>query len=99
MEPVSLTAKQRRYLKGLAHPLKPLMQMGKDGPSPAFLKELDEQVGAHELIKVRILNNCEAERADIIQAIEDHGIAVVGRIGHVLTVFRQKEEDSLVSLP
>jgi len=99
MEQIDLTPGQRRHLKRLAHHLKPLLQMGKDGPSAAFLKQLQEQVEAHELIKVRILNNCEHTREEITNGFKSAGIAMVQKVGHVYTVFQQKEEGSQVIFP
>ena len=99
MEPVSLTSAQRRYLKQLSHHLKPLLQMGKEGASPKFLRELDDQISIHELIKVRILDNCMAEKEEILAGFAGLGVTFVQKVGHVYTVFRQKEEDSALELP
>lgn len=94
-----LTPTQRRYLKRLAHALKPLLQIGKEGPSQAFMAQLQEQIGVHELIKVRVLNNCEFSRSDIEAAIRAAEIAIVQKVGHVFTLFKQREKDSQLSLP
>ncbi len=99
MKAIELTPAQRRYLKSLAHPLKPLLQIGKIGPSEKFIKELTEQLAAHELIKVRVLGNCLSDSSEIENAVRSAGVTVVQKIGHVYTFFRQREEDSQVSLP
>ena len=99
MEAQVLTSAQRRYLKSLAHHLKALLQVGKDGTSAAFLAQLLEQVQAHELIKLRILKNCTAEDTKMREDIESSGVTVVGRVGNVYTVFKQREEGSQVELP
>jgi len=94
-----LNSKQRRYLKQLSHPLKPLMQMGKDGASPKFIMELKEQLDHHELLKVRVLNNCDWEKSAIVEALAEAEITLVQRIGHVITVFQLKDEDPEIILP
>ena len=99
MTALELTPTQRRYLKQHAHALKPLMQMGKEGPSKSFIVALLEQLAAHELIKVRILNNCLAEPGEIGAALAAAEITLVQKVGHVLTVFKQKPEDSWFRLP
>ena len=99
MSAMELTSAQRRYLKQLAHPLKPLLQMGKEGPSAQFMRNMIEHLDNHELIKVRILNNCMATREDITAAFENAEVTVVQKVGHNYTVFKQKEEDSQLSLP
>src|SRR5258705_3598787 len=49
-----LTAKQKQFLKGLAHPLSPVVRIGKAGLTPAVINEAKRSLDAHELIKVRI---------------------------------------------
>jgi len=98
-EPLTLNPAQRRYLKQLSHHLKPLLQLGKEGVSSAFLGQLDEQIGAHELIKIRVLGNCLSEPAEISTGFGSIGVTIVQKVGHIYTVFRQKEEGSQLSLP
>jgi RNA-binding protein len=93
-----LSNKQRKQLKALSHPLKPLCQIGKEGLSDAFGKELLAQLEMHELIKVRILNNCLWDKKDIERGLEDLGITVVQKVGHVLTVYKTSTEHQRISL-
>ena len=94
-----LNPTQRRYLKQLAHPLKPLLQIGKEGCSQAFLAQLLEQLGVHELIKIRILNNCMASPEAIREALIQADIALVQKVGHVLTVYKKNEENPKIPMP
>src|SRR5690606_8712572 len=48
--PMSLTAKQKQYLKGLAHGLEPVVQVGSKGISDGLIVQIREQLVAHELI-------------------------------------------------
>lgn len=99
MESKALTSGQRRFLKQQAHHLKPIMQMGKVGPTDAFARELDEQLKAHELVKVRILNNCLSGTDEIKALFEGIGALVIQKVGNIYTVFKQKAEDSWFKLP
>ena len=54
MRPMQLSEKQRRHLKGLAHPLKPVILMGNAGLSEAVVAETIRALNDHELIKVRL---------------------------------------------
>jgi len=45
-----LTPKQRQFLKGLAHPLAPVVRVGKGAVSEAVIKETKNSLEAHELI-------------------------------------------------
>jgi len=51
---IVLTPAQNRFLRGVAHDLKALLQIGGKGVTPAFLAELDEVLERHELIKVKV---------------------------------------------
>lgn len=99
MSSLKLTSAQRRYLKQHAHHLKPLLQMGKDGASPAFGQALDEQLGAHELVKFKILANCLASSDEIQGMLTSIKATLVQKVGHIYTAFKQRPEDSWFSLP
>src|SRR5690606_18363500 len=51
---VALTAAQTRFLRGQAHGLKALMQVGGKGLTPALVAELDQVLERHELVKVKV---------------------------------------------
>ncbi|MCH2294321.1 MAG: YhbY family RNA-binding protein, partial [SAR324 cluster bacterium] len=50
-----MTGKQKRYLRSLAHSLKPVVQIGKQGLSRETLVQIEKQLDDHELIKGRVL--------------------------------------------
>ena len=95
---ISLNPKQRRFLKQHAHHLKPVMQVGKEGPSSGFLSAVDEQLEIHELLKIKVLKSCLDSESDIRCALESKGAAVVQKVGNIFTIFRQRSEDSGFSL-
>ena len=47
---------QKKYLKGLAHGMKPLVFVGQKGLSPAVIKAVDESLKKHELIKLKFID-------------------------------------------
>ena len=47
-----LTGKQKSYLKGLAHTMQPIIQVGKNGVNDALIKTVYDALEARELIKV-----------------------------------------------
>ena len=53
-----MTGKQKRYLRALAHPLKPVVNLGKQGLSQETRREIEVQLLDHELIKLKVLDNC-----------------------------------------
>ena len=92
---------QRRYLRGLAHGLKPTVQVGKAGLSAAVLAAVDAALDTHELIKVRLAGD-KAEKTEMVAALESKlGCSEVSLVGHVLTAYRQQPdvEKRKVALP
>ena len=51
---MNLSTKQKQHLKGLAHPLKPVVMLGNNGLTEGVLAEIDQALTHHELIKVKI---------------------------------------------
>ena len=86
-----LTGTQKKYLRGLAHHQKPIVQLGKNGLTDAVLQSIDEALDVHELIKVR-LGNAEGKK-EIAQEIADRtDSARVGLVGHVVTLYRRQPD-------
>lgn len=95
-----LSNSQRRYLRGLAHPLHPLVMIGDKGLTPAVLKELESTLLTHELVKVRIsAPDRETRDSWAGQMVEETGAEVVQRIGHVLTLYRPHPDQPQLALP
>ena len=89
---MTLDGYQRRHLRSLAHHLKPVVQVGKAGLSPAVLAAIDEALEAHELIKVRLVGD-KADKREMISTLEGElHCADVGLVGHVATLYREHPE-------
>lgn len=98
--PIQLTGKQRRYLRALAHPLKPVVQTGHAGLTPQVLSAIDAALATHELIKVKIGGEDEVSARDLVPQVEAAtGSAVAQVIGRVLVVYRPRAEDPRIVLP
>jgi RNA-binding protein len=97
---MQLTEKQRRHLKGLAHPLKPVVLMGNAGLTDAVVAETSRALADHELIKVRLPGAERQERDAALQALADRTTStLVTRIGHVAVLFKPREKLSRIVLP
>lgn len=84
-----LNSKQRQYLKGLAHRLEPVLQIGGAGLSPALLKELDQALTHHELLKLRLPALERVQRMDMAHSVAQEMRAdVVQSVGRVLILYR-----------
>lgn len=96
---MKLTNKQKQYLKGLAHSLKPVVQLGGNGLTEGVMVEIDNALSHHELIKVKVPSDDREEKSLIMDAIvrESQGIKLQV-IGHVLVLYRQSDEQK-ISIP
>lgn len=97
---MALTATQRRYLKSLAHPLKPVVMVGAKGLTDAVIRELQVAFESHELLKLRLSGVEREEKAALAaQLVEAAGAELVQSIGHVLTLYRLHPEKPQIALP
>lgn len=97
---MSLSASQKRYLRGFAHDLKPVILVGQKGVTPALLKELDGALEHHELVKVKLADDDRESRAESIELIRaSSGAEVVQTIGKVASFYRRNPDKSQFSLP
>jgi RNA-binding protein len=94
---------QRKFLRGLAHRLKPIVFIGQNGLTGAIVKTTDEALNKHELIKVKFNAYKEkVEKKEIIAEIENRTSAqLVGLIGHTAIFYRENSdpEKQKITLP
>ena len=97
---MTLTAKQRQYLKGLAHPLAPVVRVGKGRLTASIIAETKRSLEAHELIKVRIESDDASERHEIAARLAaETGAELAGTIGKLAILYRAREEKPKIRLP
>jgi len=97
---LALTPAQNRFLRGQAHGLKALMQVGGKGVTPALLAELDQLLERHELVKVKVGAEDREVRDHLIGELAGQtGAALVQRIGHTATLYRPSREKPTIILP
>lgn len=93
---ITLSTKQKQYLKGLAHHLSPVVMLGGNCLTEGVLAEIDLSLTHHELIKVKISGSDRETKQLIINAIvRETGAAEVQTIGHVLVLYRPSEENKI----
>ena len=95
-----ITGKQRSYLKGLAHNIEPIFQIGKNGITDNFIKQVDEALEARELIKIKVLNNSLLDPKDTANELaKETGAEFVQSIGHKFVLYRESVENKKIQLP
>ena len=93
---MTLSNKQKQYLKGLAHTLKPVVQLGNNGLTEGVLAEIDGAIKHHELIKVKVPTDDKEEKALIMDAIvRETGAFKLQAVGHVLVLFKPSDEKKI----
>ncbi len=98
--PTALTSAQIRFLRGQAHGLKAMLQVGGKGLTPAVIAEIDGALEIHELIKVKIgAEDREARDTMIGELADKAGASLVQRIGHVAVLYRQSKDKRQIVLP
>ena len=94
---------QRKYLRGLAHSLKPVVLIGQKGLTAEVLRSAKQALERHELIKVKFHDFKEKEqKAELTELLEQEtGSEIVGVIGHTTVFYRPQSdpEKRKISLP
>lgn len=88
----ALTGAARTYLRGLAHHLKPVAFLGKQGITDSFLASVNEALDSHELIKLKF-NSFKEERKTLASDIERLTRSeLVGMVGNVAIYYREQHD-------
>jgi RNA-binding protein len=80
---------QRDFLRKLAHPLSPVVYVGKEGLSDTLVGAIGKAIAARELIKVKFNDHKDKKREIMEQVVERTGAELVGIVGHVATLYRE----------
>ena len=95
-----MTGKQKSYLRGLAHELKPVFQIGKDGINDNMLTDIRSYLNKHELMKVSILQNATVELDEVEEIFSSCGFEVIQIIGRTVVLYmHSKNAKNPIILP
>jgi RNA-binding protein len=80
----------RRALRGHGHAMSAIVQIGKSGVTEAVLKQVQQALADHELIKVKIGGECPVDRYEVADRLGgESGINVVQMVGRVLLLYKR----------
>lgn len=97
---MTLTSKQRAYLKGLASTLDPIFQIGKASLTPEVTNAVEESFNTRELIKIAVLKNCIDDPRAIAEALADRTHSVVVQvIGKKIILYKKDKKNPKIVLP
>jgi len=97
---MTLSEKQKKHLRGLAHARKPIVMIGQHGLTPGVVQELDSALTSHELVKVSArVGDREARDAILTELAKQCTAELVQRIGNVAVFYRPKKDQPRIVLP
>ena len=88
-----LTSAQRAKLKGLANSLEPVVMIGKNGITDTVIREAENCLKAHELIKGKVLETALMSSREAVQTLaEETGAEPVQAIGSRFVLYKENKE-------
>ena len=90
----ALKGYQKKFLKGRAHGLKPVVFIGQKGLTATLLESIQEALERHELIKVKFVEfKDRQQKVNTAEAVvAEVGCQLVGMIGHMAIFYRQQAD-------
>lgn len=90
----ALKGYQKKFLKGLAHGLKPVVFIGQKGLTANLIESIHEALGTHELIKVKFVEfRDRQQKVSTAEAVAaEVGCQQVGMIGHIVIFYRRQTD-------
>lgn len=84
------SSKLRRSLRGHGHALSALVHVGKGGLSPAVLKQVEQTLADHELVKMKVDADSPDDRFAVAELLAARpGVNIVQIIGHTILIYKR----------
>ncbi|MBI5062963.1 MAG: YhbY family RNA-binding protein [Desulfatitalea sp.] len=85
---------QRKYLRALAHGLKPVLLIGQRGVTPMVAQELAQALDRHELVKIKFIEcKVKSDKQRMAEELKDAvGAHLIGMVGHTAIFFRSNPD-------
>ena len=97
---MTLTSKQRAYLKSLASELEPVFQIGKATVTPEIIEAISETFNTHELVKITVLKNCTEDVTNAANKVSERTRSeLVQVIGRKFVLYKPFKDEPKIILP
>ncbi len=100
---ITLTGKQKKYLRGLAHHLDPVVFVGREGLSETVVQSVADTLKTRELIKIKLGQNCAVPKKEAAATLAKlTKTALVQLIGKTIILFQPNKDlksDERITLP
>ena len=85
-----MTSKERANFRSMANTIQPILQIGKNGISDNFIKQVDDALEARELIKITLLETAGETAKDLANEIaKSVNAEVIQVIGSKFVLYRK----------
>ena len=81
-----------RHLKALAQKLEPILNVGKNRLSPAFMQSVNEALDRRELIKIKFAEFKDQKKELARELSEQTQSQVIMQVGHVVVLYRENPD-------
>ncbi|WP_044407634.1 ribosome assembly RNA-binding protein YhbY [Thiomicrospira microaerophila] len=96
----TLSTNQKKYLRGLAHGLNPMIIIGSQGVTDSLMAELEKTLNHHEILKIKIAAGEREDRKGVIEHITKISRAqLVQSVGKMFVIYRARAKDPQLELP
>ena len=96
---MTLTSKQRAYLKSLAQNIDAIFQIGKNGLTPEVTAAIALALEARELIKISVLQNCLEDPKEMAQTLAERTKSIVVQvIGKKIVLYKPAKKNPKITL-
>ena len=94
-----LNSKQTAFLKAKSHSTNPVVQIGFKGLTDSVMDEIEVNLSAHELIKIKIQSDVKNARQKILGLVcEKLHAEPINHIGKLIVIFRPNKQTK-ITLP
>lgn len=88
-----MTSKERANFRSMANTIQPILQIGKNGISDNFIKQVDDALEARELIKITLLETAGETAKDLANEIaKSVNAEVIQVIGSKFVLYRKSNK-------
>ena len=88
--PLMPTGELRRALRAHGHAMSPIVQVGKAGITEGLIKQVNQALADHELIKVKVGGECPQDRFEVGELLDrEPGVDLVQIVGRVLLLYKR----------
>ena len=87
-----LKGSEKKYLRGLAHDLNPIVFIGKQGLSDTVVSDIKRALNDHELVKIKFIDYKDKKKEIISEIEEKTESCCAGSIGNIAALYLEQDD-------